>query len=282
MPDPSHTERVLADAARTLDRRDAELLLAAASGRTRTQLLVQDTPLPAEVLERFRQLCARRAAGESVAYLLGRREFWSLDFDVGPAVLVPRPETELLVERALALVTAPAARVADLGTGSGAIAIALAHERPTWRLVATDASDTALAIARRNGEKLAPGRVDWRLNPSWTDWFAPLAGERFDALVSNPPYIAGDDPVLAGDGLKHEPRTALTPEGDGYAALLTLINGSPGHLEPGGWLVLEHGESQAEPLRAALVARGFTHVTSHRDLAGRERITEGLFPNDRF
>jgi len=277
------TERLLASAARTIARRDAELLLAAAAALTRTQLIARAVEaLAPDVVTRFESMVARRAAGEPVAYLLGRREFWSLDFEVDPAVLVPRPETELLVERALALVSAPDAAVADLGTGSGAIAIALASERPGWQIVATDASDAALALARRNGERLTPGRVDWRHSPSSDDWYAPLAGRRFEALVSNPPYIAGDDPVLAGDGLKFEPRGALTPEGDGFAALLTLINGAPEHLRTGGWLALEHGESQGERLRSALVARGFTHVTSHRDLAGRERITEGQISHARL
>jgi release factor glutamine methyltransferase len=276
------TERLLAAATRSIARRDAELLLATAASLTRTQLITRVAEFPPDVVARFEALVARRAAGEPAAYLLGRREFWSLDFEVDPAVLVPRPETELLVERALALVTAPDAVVADLGTGSGAIAIALATERPGWRIVATDASDAALALARRNGERLAPGRIEWRSSPSTDDWYAALAGRRCHALVSNPPYIAADDAALAGDGLKFEPRAALTPEGDGYAALLTLINGAPEHLLPGGWLALEHGESQGEHLRAALVARGFTHVTSHRDLAGRERITEGQISHARF
>jgi len=276
------TERLLAAATRSIARRDAELLLAAAASLTRTQLITRVEDFPADVVARFETLVARRAAGEPAAYLLGRREFWSLDFEVDPAVLVPRPETELLVERALALVAAPDAVVADLGTGSGAIAIALARERPGWRIVATDASDAALARARRNGERLAPGRIDWRASPSADDWYAALADRHFDAIVSNPPYIAADDPALTGDGLAYEPRGALTPGGDGYAALLTLINGAPAHLRPGGWLALEHGESQGERLRAALVARGFTHVTSHRDLAGRERITEGQISHARF
>jgi release factor glutamine methyltransferase len=267
----SDSERLLRRAARDIERRDAEILLAQAWQLTRAQLLVMDGPVPAAVAERFVADCARRATGVPIAYLLGRREFWSLQFAVTPAVLVPRPETELLVERVLHLVTAPAAEIADLGTGSGAIAIALAHERPGWRVVGTDASAEALAVARRNGEQLVGGRVAWLPG----DWFAPLEDRRFDAIASNPPYIAALDPVLDSDGLKHEPRAALTPEGDGTAALLTLINGAPGRLNPGGWLVLEHGNAQAQRLRDALVARGFTHVTSHRDLAGHERVTEG-------
>lgn len=281
MPDVADSESLLAAASRTVERRDAELLLAAAASLTRTQLIARsDGPLPPDVVARFETLCARRAAGEPVAYLLGRREFWSLEFEVTPAVLVPRPETELLVERALA-VRSSTAWVADLGTGSGAIAIALAHERPAWRVTATDVSADALEVARRNGERHAPGRIEW-LNGQPADWYAPLAGRRFDLLVSNPPYIAADDPVLMGEGLRFEPRGALTPEGDGFAALLTLINGAPGHLLAGGWLALEHGASQGEQTRQALVARGFTHVTSHRDLAGRERITEGQISHGRF
>jgi release factor glutamine methyltransferase len=272
MLDLSDSRRLLANAALTIDRRDAELLLAGCWRKTRSQLmLAEGDAVPDSVASCFEAARRQRAAGVPVAYLLGTREFWSLDFSVNPAVLVPRPETELLVERALALVSQPAASVADLGTGSGAIAIALAHERPGWRLVGADISGEALAVARANGERLVSGRVEWLPG----NWYEALAGRRFDALVSNPPYIADTDPVLAADGLRHEPRGALTPGGDGFAALTTLINGAPGHLHPGGWLVLEHGSTQAGTLRALLVARGFTHVTSHRDLAGHERVTEG-------
>ena len=271
MPDTSDSERLLANAASTIDRRDAEILLAACWRKSRSQLLATGEPVPAEVATCFEHARRRRADGVPVAYLLGRREFWSLDFAVSPAVLVPRPETELLVQRVLDLVITPMADVADLGTGSGAIAIALAHERPGWRVLGTDASDLALEIARGNGERLAGGRVEWASG----DWYAALGNRRFDALVSNPPYVAADDPVLGEDGLRHEPRGALTPGGDGYASLATLINGAPEHLRPGGWLALEHGNSQGEKLRAQLVARGFTAVTSHRDLAGHERVTEG-------
>ncbi|HET9861912.1 MAG TPA: peptide chain release factor N(5)-glutamine methyltransferase [Steroidobacteraceae bacterium] len=268
------TSQQTLDTVREIERRDAEILLAAAWGLTRGALLARDAPVPQDVLARFAALRARRAAGEPVAYLLGRREFWSLEFAVGPAVLVPRPETELLVERVLAQVTAAGARVADLGTGSGAIAIALAHERPAWRVFGTDLSEDALSVARRNGDSLVPGRIEWCVG----DWFAALPPGHFDAIASNPPYIAADDPVLQDDGLRAEPRQALTPGGDGLAALHTLINGSPAHLAPGGWLFLEHGTTQGAALRAALVARGFTHVTSHRDLAGHERVTEGNWP----
>jgi len=276
MIDPTDSERLLAQAAQGIDRRDAEILLADAWKISRTQLLLRaQLPVPPDVVARFTAHCVQRAAGVPVAYLLGRREFWSLEFEVNAAVLIPRPETELLVERVLAAVTTTSAAVADLGTGSGAVAIALAHERAGWKVVASDTSAAALGVARRNGERLAPGRVEWLQG----DWFTPFAGRRFAAIASNPPYIAADDPVLASDGLRHEPRVALTPEGDGSAALLTLINGAPEHLDAGGWLALEHGTTQAVRLRAALVARGFTHVTSHRDLAGHERITTGQWPS---
>ena len=274
MLDLSDSERLLANAALTIDRRDAEILLAA--------LLAQEplttagrhgrTRCPRRLPRCFAEARRQRASGVPVAYLLGRREFWSLDFTVNAAVLVPRPETELLVQRVLDLVSAPAAAVADLGTGSGAIAIALAHERPHWRVLGTD----CLGPGARGGarQRRTPGRRA-RANGLEGDWYSALAGRRFDALVSNPPYVAGDDPVLVDDGLRHEPRAALTPGGDGFAALATLINGAPGHLRPGGWLALEHGTTQGERLRSMLVARGFTHVTSHRDLAGHERVTEG-------
>jgi len=272
MVDLTDSGRLLANAANHIERRDAEILLAWAWGRTRSQLLVSmEETVPAEVAARFADVCRQRADGVPVAYLLGHREFWSLEFAVSPAVLVPRPETELLVQRVLERVPAAEANVADLGTGSGALAIALAHERPRWRVVGTDRSAEALAVARGNGARLAGDRVEWLQG----DWYAALDGRRFDAIASNPPYIAADDPALEGDGLRREPRCALTPGGDGFGALLTLINGAPRHLHSGGWLLLEHGNTQGEAARSLLVARGFTHVTSHRDLVGHERVTEG-------
>jgi release factor glutamine methyltransferase len=269
---PSTGDSLLVGAARWIDRREAEILLASCWGLTRSQLLTRcGESVPRDVAMSFGKAVTRRSEGVPVAYLLRRREFWSLTFEVSPAVLVPRPETELLVQRALAAVHAPDAEVADLGTGSGAVAVALAHERPGWSVTGTDISVAALEVARRNGAALAGDRVRWIQG----DWYAALARRRFDALVSNPPYIAGDDPVLKGDGLRHEPRLALTPGGDGLGAYPTLINGAHRHLKSGGWLMLEHGASQGEALRSLLVARGFTSVTSHRDLAGHERVTEG-------
>jgi release factor glutamine methyltransferase len=223
----------------------------------------------AAAAEHYRRLLLRRAGGEPVAYLTGRREFWSLELTVTPAVLVPRPETELLVERALALAPSAAARVADLGTGSGAVALALASERPAWQVIATDVSVEALAVARANAAALGLQRIDFRSG----DWYAALPGESLDLIASNPPYVAADDAALLT--LQHEPRRALTPGGDALASLRTLVRGAPQHLRPGGWLLLEHGLVQAAAVRAELVLAGFRHVRSHRDLAGHERITEG-------
>jgi release factor glutamine methyltransferase len=228
-----------------------------------------EAPVTSAQAETYRSLLLRRVAAEPLAYLTGRREFWSLELTVSPAVLVPRPETELLVERALVLGPAGSARVAELGTGSGAIALALARERSQWHVIATDVSPAALAVARANAAALGCTQVEFRAG----DWYRPLAGERFDLLLSNPPYVAAADPAL--HELRHEPRLALTPGEDAFAALRALVLGAPQHLAEGGWLLLEHGATQAAELRAALVLAGFRHVRSHRDLAGHERMTEG-------
>ena len=251
-------------------RLEAGVLLAHVLEVQRTRISSHpEAPVTSAQAESYRSLLLRRAAGEPLAYLTGRREFWSLELAVNPAVLVPRPETELLVERALALGPASRARVADLGTGSGAIAIALARERPQWHLIATDVSPAALAVARANAAALGCTQVEFRAG----DWYRPLAGERFELLLSNPPYVAADDPAL--HELRHEPRLALTPGEDAFAALRALVLGAPQHLAEGGWLLLEHGATQAAELRAALVLAGFRHVRSHRDLARHERLTEG-------
>ena len=237
---------------------DAELLLAHALDLPRARLRSHpETLADPQRLPRYLELIERRAAGEPLAYLTGWREFWSLQLTVSPAVLVPRPETELLVERALALRTAPYGRVADLGTGSGAVALALASERPHWQITATDIAAEALAVARANAARLGLTGIEFRRG----SWYEPLAGERYELLVSNPPYVAADDPALRADALAHEPRHALTAGEDALASLRALVRGAPQHLAPGGWLLL--------------VLAGFRSVRSHRDLAAHERVTEG-------
>lgn len=258
-------------------RREAETLVLACLGLPRTALLTDvERPLQAVELQRLRDWTARRAEGEPLAYLTGEREFWSLPLHVTPAVLVPRPETELLVEHALRRATnGDRLTVVDLGTGSGAIALALAHERPTWRIFATDQSSAALDVARSNATQLGLERVTF-LQGDWFDALRSLGADaRMDLVLANPPYVHEDDPVLTGDSLRFEPRTALTPGRDALADLHALVDDAPAHLAPGGWLMLEHGATQAAAVRARLVARGFTHVGSHRDLAGHERMTEG-------
>jgi release factor glutamine methyltransferase len=253
-------------------RLDAEVLLGLALGIPRGRLHSHpEEAVPAAAATAYLRLLERRAAGEPVAYLTGRREFWSLTLTVSPAVLIPRPETELLVERSLALGPAAGAAVADLGTGCGAIALALASERPGWRIVATDVSEPALALARANAAALGLGRVEFRAG----SWFDPLGGERFDLIVSNPPYVASEDPALGRPALQYEPRLALTPGADGLECLRVLARAAPGHLAEGGWLLLEHGADQGPAVRGELVLAGLRSVRSHRDLAGHERMTEG-------
>jgi release factor glutamine methyltransferase len=250
---------------------DAELLLAHAFGTSRARLRSHPEEM-ADVTKakRYAQLIERRAAGEPLAYIIGRKDFWSLRLAVTPAVLVPRPETELLVERALTLRLEEFGRVVDLGTGSGAIALALASERPGWQVAATDVSDEALAIARANAETLDLRHVQFLRG----SWFEPLAGRTFDLILSNPPYVASADPALKDPALQREPQIALTPGADAMACLREIIDSAPDYLERDGWLLLEHGADQAEEVTRELVARGLRHVRSHRDLAGHERMTE--------
>jgi release factor glutamine methyltransferase len=254
---------------------DAELLLAHVLGAGRARLRSHPEEVPAAAAAAcFLALIERRAAGEPVAYILGRKDFWTLELRVSPAVLVPRPETELLVERALALHPGAEARIADLGTGSGAIALALASARPGWHVLATDLCAAALGVARVNAVALGLERVEVVQG----DWLACLPGRSFHLLLSNPPYVAAADPALQQPQLLCEPRLALVAPEGGFAALRRIIEDAPGHLEPGGWLLLEHGAAQAAAVAGALVARGFAQVRSHRDLAGRERMTEGQWP----
>jgi release factor glutamine methyltransferase len=250
---------------------DAEVLLAQVLGGRRTRL-ASHADEERSVAERlaFQSLIERRATGEPVAYIAGFREFWSLRLAVSRAVLVPRPETELLVERALKLSATPTLRALDLGTGAGAIALALAHERPRWQITATDVSEAALALARVNALALGTPQLEFLHGR----WFEPVGGRIFDLIVANPPYVAEDDPLLSQPPLSFEPRIALTPGVDALADLRRIIRGAPAHLARGGWLLLEHGTTQAGEVARELVVRGFRHVRSQRDLAGHERMTE--------
>lgn len=258
-----------------LDRIDASRLLGHHLQRDRAWLIAHDdAPLATAQAEAFAATCQRRAAGEPLAYLVGEREFHGLRLQVTPDVLVPRPDTETLVDWALHLLRTPswgaaAPRVLDLGTGSGAIALAVAHRHPAAQMSATDLSPAALAVAAGNARQLGLA-VAWA-EGSW--WAAVAPGARFDLLLSNPPYIAGDDPHLPA--LRHEPMLALTPGGDGLGALRLIIAGAPAHLVPGGWLLLEHGWDQADAVAALLQAAGFEAISARCDIEGRPRCTGG-------
>ncbi|MCB1842298.1 MAG: peptide chain release factor N(5)-glutamine methyltransferase [Halioglobus sp.] len=253
-------------------RRDAEILLCHTLGRSRSWLYAwPEAEVAAQQQAVFEQLLARRAAGEPVAYLTGTREFWSLALKVTDATLIPRPETEILVEWALALPLPSGASVLDLGTGSGAIALALASERPAWQVTAVDSSAQALAIAADNAACHGLSRV--RFLPS--DWFAALPGERFNLLLANPPYIDAADPHLQRGDVRFEPRAALVAPEGGLADIRRLIDGAAEHLLPGGWLLLEHGSEQGASVRALLQDAGFFAPQTRLDFAGLERISGG-------
>lgn len=254
-------------------RLDAEVLLAHCLGKGRTHLLAHaDAPLAPELKAQFDSLVERRLAGAPVAHLTGRQEFWSLDLEVTQDVLVPRPDTELLVETALELIPAQThARVLDLGTGSGAIAVALAHERPQWRVFAIERSTDALVVACRNAERLHLDNIEFFAG----DWFEPVGAMHFDLIVSNPPYIAADDQALNAMGVRAEPRTALTPGPTGLEAIENIALAAPAHLRAGGQLLVEHGADQAAAVAALFSQAGFSTIRALQDLAGRDRATLG-------
>jgi release factor glutamine methyltransferase len=261
-------------AALPLDPLENRILLCHATGLSRVQLITQgDRPLGADEAARLTDLVTRRLQGEPIAYIVGKREFFGLDFQVGPAVLIPRPDTELIVELALGLLPAHAPRLLDMGTGSGAIAVAVAHTRPDADVTALDVSPDALAVAQANAA--ANGARVRFLASSWFDALA--ADATFDVIASNPPYIAAGDAHLAQGDLRFEPVGALTDHADGLSALRTIVAGSPHHLVPGGWLLLEHGYDQAAAVRTLLADAGFTEVQSWQDLAGIERVSGGRF-----
>ncbi len=254
-------------------RLDAELLLAHVLGLERGRLAaLGERALAAPAAAAFAALLARRAGGEPVAYLLGRREFWTLALEVGPGVLVPRPDTELIVEIALERLAArPAPAVLDLGAGSGAIGLAIAAERADARVDLVEASAAALAFAERNRARLGLGNA--RLLRG--DWFAAVAGQRYDLVASNPPYLAADDPHLDAAELRHEPAAALVAGPSGLEALAAIAAGAAAHLAAGGVVVLEHGATQGAAVRDLLGRAGFEAVATRRDLAGHERATAG-------
>jgi release factor glutamine methyltransferase len=271
---PDVRQALAAASLRLGERAEAELLLLHLLQQPRSWLFAHaDDALDMDVQTSYRELLARREAGEPVAYIVGHRGFWTLDLEVTPATLIPRPETELLVELALQRLPPDfSGRVADLGTGSGAIALAIARERPRARVVATDASAAALAVAQRNAQRHALGNVAFVHG----DWLAPLAGQRFDLIASNPPYIEAADPHLARGDLRFEPASALASGRDGLDDIRRIVDGAHRHLAPGGWLLFEHGWNQGEAARALLQAAGYAEVFTAQDLGQRDRVSGGL------
>tara|TARA_B100001059_G_scaffold157376_1_gene157001 strand:+ start:1447 stop:2280 length:834 start_codon:yes stop_codon:yes gene_type:complete len=253
---------------------DAELLLCHVLGKGRSYLRTwPEALLNTEQVERFLALLARRRAGEPVAYLLGERGFWSLDLQVSPATLIPRADTERLVELGLELGPTGVAQVLDLGTGTGAIALALAAERGDWQLTGSDRVPDAVALAQSNAERLQLSNTRFLLS----NWFSALQGQCFDLILSNPPYIAAEDPHLAQGDVRFEPRSALVSGADGLDDIRLLVAAAPDHLKQGGWFLLEHGWQQSAAVQALLVERGFVDVDSWTDLAGHPRVTGGCW-----
>lgn len=255
---------------------EADLLLRHVLGVDRAWLYANGDRQIDDVTEQsYGDLVARRLAGEPIAYITGVREFWSLPLRVTPGVLIPRPDTELLVEVALSFLPGNAPRrVADLGTGSGAVALAIASERPDCEVHATESSPAALQVARSNGENLLPGRVVFREG----SWFDPLEG-RFDLVVSNPPYIDSEDHHLEEGDVRHEPRSALTPGGNSLSAIREIAENAQEYLLPGGRLAFEHGFDQGASAREILQELGYVEIDTHQDLEKRDRVTSGKLKN---
>ena len=253
-----------------IDPFDARILLGDALGLSRVQLITHSEYALNDVeAQRAASLFGRRAEGEPVAYILGEREFYGLSFHVTPDVLIPRPETELLID--LALDRAPAdARVLDMGTGSGVLAVTLAHLRSDFAVTALDVNEAALVVARLNAD-----RHNVNINLLRSDWYRMLGAETFELIVANPPYIMENDPHLSQGDLRYEPCDALTDHADGLSAIRIIVAGASAHLAPGGWLLLEHGYDQSASVRTLLNESGFEEVQSWKDLAGIERASGG-------
>ncbi|EOU9534678.1 peptide chain release factor N(5)-glutamine methyltransferase [Cronobacter dublinensis] len=257
-------------------RRDAEILLGFVTGRTRTFILAfGETSLADDELTRLDALLARRVQGEPVAYLTGQREFWSLPLEVSAATLIPRPDTECLVEQALARLPAAPCRILDLGTGTGAIALALACERPDCQVTALEIVPEAVALARRNAQRLGIDNV----TVLQSHWFSALTDARFSLIVSNPPYIDGDDPHLTQGDVRFEPKSALVAPDAGLADLDAIITGARRFLENDGWLLVEHGWRQGGAVRELFTRAGYHGVETCRDYGGNERLTLGQYRN---
>ncbi|AZI87453.1 peptide chain release factor N(5)-glutamine methyltransferase [Kosakonia sp. CCTCC M2018092] len=256
-------------------RRDAEILLGFVTGKARTYILAfGETPLTDEQQEQLAALLARRVRGEPVAHLIGEREFWSLPLFVSPATLIPRPDTECLVEQALARLPAAPCRILDLGTGTGAIALALASERPDCQVTAVDLIPEAVALAQRNAEHLGIRNIEI----VQSRWFSALEGQTFSLIVSNPPYIDAQDPHLAQGDVRFEPLSALVAADNGLADLHSLIKDAPRYLLPQGWLLLEHGWQQGAAVREIFARYGWQQVETCRDYGDNERLTLGRRP----
>lgn len=255
-------------------RRDAEILLGYVTGKARTFILAfGETKLTAAHQQELSVLLARRVKGEPVAHLVGEREFWSLPLRVSPVTLIPRPDTECLVEQALARMPATPCSVLDLGTGTGAIALAIASERPDCDIMALDLIPEAVELARDNASRLGITNVQ----VLQSNWFSALNTQRFAVIVSNPPYIDGEDPHLSQGDVRFEPRSALVADNHGFADLRTLIESSRDFLEPGGWLLLEHGWQQAAQTRELFTDAGYTEIQSCQDYGGNDRLTVGRY-----